>query len=159
MSKEKEVIKVEKTGLTMSDVAEIISKELSEFSQQRLEHAAAILNELFESAPFAIDKLVKSKIVVDQKIDFLGELLNHPTLVTGLSEDGKFTIGLIGVLNAVLNTKFSTKRLASVIDEKTGMVKGFCVAENPEWAFAVSASDEINRMAKIEAKKVKNREA
>lgn len=159
MSKEKEVIKVEKTGLTMSDVVEIMSKELSEFNQQRLEHAAAILNELFDAAPFAMDKLVNTKIVVDHDLDCVSDILDHPTLVTGQDKKGRVTIGIIGVLNAVLNTKFSTKRLASIIDEGSEMLDGFCVAENPEWAFDVSVSDEIERVAKIEAKRVKNREA
>lgn len=85
-----------------------------------------VLNEAFKADPSAI-----SNMILGNRVECNKALADHPLVTVRLEEDGKFTLGALGLINAVVE-KVTGQRVAAGLDDQTGEFVGFTVWSPPK---------------------------
>lgn len=79
--------------------------------------ALAVLNKFYSADPEACTDLFSKKVLVN------GQIISDPNFIAREKKGGKHEIGLLGIINAVLNASGATR--IAVITEEDGSVAGF----------------------------------
>lgn len=75
-----------------------------------MDDAIAVLNTALRLEPKAVSDLVRHRVKFQSE-----ELADHPTIQVGVTPDGEFDLGLVGLLNGIFGTEHD--RLAIEVDD------------------------------------------
>ena len=83
-----------------------------------IEKLADFMNDLLDNDPEAITKLVGNRVIVKSRI-----IIDHSTVIVGEEKDKKFSLGIIGLINGLIDLPMNN-RLGAEYDED-GKLIGF----------------------------------